>query len=118
MKEARMLGMMIQKNAVNANISKAESMEIFHCNEKQMQRIMQRRVFPSYGELKQFAERSGTTVSAIFDGDEEYYDKHIIPHCYGEFRNKEAREEVLDIIDMVLTLEEATDAKANQKTTA
>ena len=95
-------------------------MEIFHCNgdESQMQRIMQGRVFPTYSELKQFAERSGTTVSAILDGDDEYYDKHVIPHCYGEFRNKEAREEVLDIIDMVLTLEEAADMKANQKTTA
>ena len=106
MKDMRMLGLMIRKCSDEANMTESDLCEIFGCNENNVHRLLAGQMLPSYQQLQEFAKRSGTTVSRILDGDEAYYDKHVITHCFGEFTNKEARENILDIMEDVLLLEE------------
>lgn len=103
MKDLRMLGSMINKLSLDNGLPIDELERVFRCSSEQVQALFEGRLFPSFEELQEFAQRVGTSVAMLLEGDEEYYNKTIV-HCMGSFENNENREEVLDIIENYLTL--------------
>ena len=103
MKDLRMLGSMIKKLSQENDISINELREVFQCSSEQIYAIFEGRLFPSFEELQIFSKKTGTTVSDLLQGDEEYYNKRVV-HCMGKFENKNNREKILDIIEDYLTL--------------
>lgn len=110
MKEIRLIGNCIEKLIKEQGLCTKKVAKAIGVRDNSFQKVLNGRMFLSFEQLEQLAKLLSVTIEELLNGDLEHYNQTIV-HCNGTFENEENREEILDIIDMYITLKEADYAK-------
>lgn len=76
-----------------------------------VQKLYKGRLFLTGSDLDKVAELCEVSAETLIDADSADYDAHIV-HCMTEFKNRENKELILDLIDAYIDAKEAL-AKSN-----
>jgi transcriptional regulator with XRE-family HTH domain len=104
MKDMRVLGSTIEKQAGLLGYSPGSASVALGCTEEQYLQLLKGRFSPSYRLLRHIAEVLQTTTDELLKGDHDYYKREFV-HCMDSFKDPGNREIILDIIDDYLTLQ-------------
>jgi transcriptional regulator with XRE-family HTH domain len=98
MKELRLFGNMIEKLCKEQSVSYEMLCEKLNCTISQLSDLLKGCVVPTFKQLESISELFQTTIETLLAGDNEHYEKTVVS-CMAEFKDPDAREEILDIIE-------------------
>ena len=109
MERMRIFGNMISKLSDEQHISSDSLCQILDCSEERLYALLNGCTMPTFEELEIFSEIFGHTPEELLAGDRSHYESTVV-HCMNEFRDPNAREEILDIIEGYVKLVTAVTA--------
>ena len=98
MKSARKIGNYAEKRFHELGLSVDEINRALDFSDRETYAFFKGRLMLTIDQLSKLADKLGTTVQAMIDGDEKEYSASVV-HCMNDFDNEDNREVILDIID-------------------
>ena len=106
MSHTRELGFAVQQLASRDQKTEEVLRSALGLTPQELRKFYAGRLFLTGADLRKAAEVCGVAPRALLNADREEYDARVV-HCMSEFRNRENREMILDLIDAYIDAREA-----------
>ncbi|MCL2046329.1 MAG: hypothetical protein FWG88_08085 [Oscillospiraceae bacterium] len=103
MDRMRLFGNMISKLSNDMNITLDYIGKELNCTEERLYSLLNGITIPTFNELEVLSNIFSTTPEILLAGDKSHYESTVV-HCMNEFKNPQAREDILDIIENYVKL--------------